>query len=68
MPIAATCGADTMTVEASPGYIGFVVTTAQFVSTIHGGHYIVPAGQMLCASESDNANGWVQWAGYKPYQ
>jgi hypothetical protein len=68
-PTAAACTALTVNDAPSslPGYLMTIVSDPG----VHGGRYLVPAGQMLCGYQP-NVNvgntGTLQWAGFVPYQ
>jgi hypothetical protein len=68
-PSAGACAAFS---SGDPGTLpGYVMTTSTSPPGVHGGRYVVPAGQMLCAYPGDPALGNignVQWAGFVPYQ
>ena len=67
VPSAGTCptSATTLFAFAQTGSYfsgGYVALSGE----IHGGRYVVPAGQMLCAYNPGAA--YVSWAGFVPYQ
>jgi hypothetical protein len=68
-PTAAACTALAVNDAPSslPGYLMTIVSDPG----VHGGRYLVPSGQMLCAYQP-NSNvgntGSLQWAGFVPYQ
>jgi hypothetical protein len=71
-PSAANCTALSGGADAAPGYLTTVETQPPLHAAVHGGRYVVPAGQMLCAFNPAPANnsvvGELQWAGFVPYQ
>lgn len=69
-PAAAACAAPPGAADTSPGYVTSVLATSQMMNVVHGGRYVVPAGQMLCAFNPDPGpqfSGELQWAGFAPY-